>query len=216
MKALFEKDIRLVLIRKSALFIYLFIGVVFTWQFSASFSGAYVTMLGTILALSTLSYDDSDNCLQFLFTLPCTRRQYVAEKYLFVYGFSLVAGFLGLLIIAAAGIFKGTPLNGITILEVISSELPILVVTGGIMIPLQMKFGPERSRAILLALIGVILVIAFTASKIAGADNALHSLVVTLDAMNPISVAVGLVLIMVLISVISIMISMRIMTNREF
>lgn len=216
MTALLEKDLRLILLRKSTLVIYLIIGVVFTGEFSSSFSGAYLTMLGTMLALSTLSYDDSDNCMEFLFTLPCTRKQYVIEKYLFVYGFSFVAGLIGIAIIVAASLVKGDPVTAEMFVEVIASELPILVITGGLMIPLQLKFGPEKTRMVLIAVIGMIFIAGYMVSRITGAENFLKKLTETLDAMNPASVAIVGVGVLVVLSVISMMISVKIMDNKEF
>lgn len=216
MRALFEKDLRLILIRKSTLVIFLVIGVIFTWSFSSSFSGAYLTMLGTMLALSTISYDDSDNCMAFLFTLPCTRKQYVLEKYLFVYGFSFLAGLVGLVIIIATGIVQGNPVNGIVLVEALASEIPILVITGGLMIPLQLKFGPEKSRIVLIAIIGIIMISGYLAGKSAGLRQMLGNMENSLDACSPASLLLILLIVLLLLSVVSILITSRIMEKKEY
>ena len=44
---------------------------------------SYAAILFTILAISTLSYDEYENGMSFLFTLPFSRNTYVVEKYLF-------------------------------------------------------------------------------------------------------------------------------------
>ena len=212
MAALFEKDVRLLLLRKSTLFLFLIIGVLFTWEFSSSFSGAYLTMLGTLLALSTLSYDDSDNCMEFLFTLPCTRKQYVMEKYLFVYGISFVAGILAIVIIIASAMMKGIPVTASTIIEAIVSELPIFVMTGGIMIPLQMKFGPEKSRMVLLALMGFVFATAF----ITDVDGILNYIADAANSMNSLKLMIVGGIILIMLSLVSIFISMKIMENKEY
>lgn len=216
MAALFEKDVRLLLLRKSTLFLFLIIGVLFTWEFSSSFSGAYLTMLGTLLALSTLSYDDSDNCMEFLFTLPCTRKQYVMEKYLFVYGISFVAGILAIVIIIVSAMMKGIPVTASTIIEAIVSELPILVMTGGIMIPLQMKFGPEKSRMVLLALMGFVFAPAFMISKITDVDSILNYIADAANSMNSLKLMIVGGIILIMLSLVSIFISMKIMENKEY
>lgn len=216
MAALFEKDVRLLLLRKSTLFLFLIIGVLFTWEFSSSFSGAYLTMLGTLLALSTLSYDDSDNCMEFLFTLPCTRKQYVMEKYLFVYGISFVAGILAIVIIIVSAMMKGIPVTASTIIEAIVSELPILVMTGGIMIPLQMKFGPEKSRMVLLALMGFVFATTFMISKITDVDSILNYIADAANSMNSLKLMIVGGIILIMLSLVSIFISMKIMENKEY
>lgn len=216
MRALFEKDLRLILIRKSSLFIFLIIGIVFTWNFSSSFSGAYLTMLGMLLALSTISYDDSDNCMAFLFTLPCTRRQYVYEKYMFIYGFSFVAGIIGLVIVLIASLLKGEAINSEMVVDVLVSEIPILVITGGIMIPLQLKYGPEKARIVLISIIGLLFAIGAMINKIWGLEEALTSIDEALNAMNYISIIVAFLVVLVISSVISLQITRQIITKKEY
>lgn len=216
MTALFEKDMRLIFIRKSVLYMYLVIGVVFSCAFSSSFSGAYLTMLGTILALSTLSYDDSDNCMEFLFTLPCTRKQYVMEKYLFVYGFSLAAGLIGMIIGVIAGSVKGEPVDSLMFVEIIASEVPIFVIIGGIMIPLQLKFGPERTRVVFLLIFGTVFGIAFLISRISKMVDVIADFAIKLDSMSMLSLAAISAVILIVFSLISVFISIKIIEKKEF
>lgn len=216
MMALLEKDIRLILLRKSTLVIFIVIGVAFTWGFSNTFSGAYLTMLGTLLALSTLSYDDSDNCMEFLFTLPCTKRQYVTEKYLFVYGFSFIAGLIGMVIVIISNLVNGLPVNGTVIAEVLASVLPILVVTGGLMIPLQMKFGPEKSRIVLLAIIGAVFLAGYLISKASDGVSGIMNIINAIDSMNGLTIAAVTALALIIITAVSYIISTRIMNNKEY
>lgn len=216
MRALFEKDIRIVLMRKSTLLIFLVIGVIFTWSYSNYFSGAYLTMLGTMIALSTISYDDADNCMAFLFTLPCTRKQYVLEKYMFVYGFSFLAGLTGLVIIVVSSMVKGEMVNEVVIIETLASEIPILVITGGIMIPLQLKFGSEKSRIILMSLIGIVLIIGVIATKNDRIKSLVDYLDNTLNSNTPIGALLVLIIILIILSVISVCISGRIVDRKEY
>ena len=216
MKALFEKDLRLVLVRKSTLAIFLIIGIVFTWSFSSSASGAYMTILGTMLALSTISYDDSDNCMAFLFTLPCTRKQYVYEKYLFVYGFSFIAGMMALVIIGIAGLIQGNPLDGVAVAEILASEIPILVITGGLMIPLQLKFGPEKARIVLMAVIGTIVVIGYLLSQVDGVGRLVYDAANVLDHASPMVLLPAFLLILLALTGISVFITGKIMDGEEY
>lgn len=216
MMGLLEKDLRLILIRKSTLVIYLVIGIVFTWQFSGSVSGAYLTMMATMLALSTLSYDDSDNCMQFLLTLPCTRKQYVIEKYLFVYGFSFIAGLVGIIIILVANLINRTPVETDLLIEAMASELPILVITGGITIPLYLKYGAEKTRIVLMALIGIAFILGYMLSKMADAEFTLKSLANTLNSMNPFVLLLVLIAVLAVLTVVSGLVSMKIVGNKEY
>ena len=57
-----------------------------------SFVFGYLTVMLSFLPITTLAYDDAENGAAYLFSLPVTRRGYVAEKYLFSIGFTLVTG----------------------------------------------------------------------------------------------------------------------------
>lgn len=215
MRCLIEKDIRLVFTRKSSIFIFLLTGAIFTWSFSVSYSGAYITELGTILAISTISYDDLDNCMAFILTLPCTRKQYVLEKYLFVYGFSSIAGIVGMVIIITSNLVRGIPVDADIILEILASEVTIMIVTGGLMIPLQLKFGPEKSRVVFLVIIGIIFVIGFLLQKIIDLGMLLDSVANTVENMSITGICITMVVVLFVISIVSFMISTRIMENKE-
>ncbi|MBQ0065272.1 MAG: ABC-2 transporter permease [Firmicutes bacterium] len=216
MRTLFEKDLRLILSRKSTMLIFILIGILFTWSFSSSFSGAYLTMLGTMLALSTISFDDSDNCMAFLFTLPCTRKQYVLEKYLFVYGTSLFAGLVGMVIIILSSIIKGDVVNGTILIEIIASEIPILVMTGGLMIPLQLKYGPEKSRIVLMSILGVVIMAGVLIGKSTYASTILEQINQLMDGITPFYLLVALIAVLVIITILSILVTSKIMNDKEF
>ena len=81
MKGLLIKDFKLVMIQKYALLV--IVGVMSLMTFKSDnrvFAIAYMTFVGTLFALSTISYDEADNGNAFLFALPISRRGYVAEK----------------------------------------------------------------------------------------------------------------------------------------
>lgn len=216
MRVLFEKDFRLLLIRKSTLFVFLIIGIVFTWQFSSAMSGAYITMMGAMLALSTLSIDDMDNCMEFLFTLPCTRKQFALEKYLFVFGISYLSALMSVVIAFVACVLQGTPFTLATALEVLFTAIPIPVVTCGVMVPLELKFGTEKTRVVLLALIGIVFVVGFVLSKIPGAEGLLDSIPAAIDAMDTSILMISLVLGMVLFTAVSLLVSIKIVEKKEY
>lgn len=216
MLALLEKDIRLVLTRKSSLLIFIVVGIVFTSSFSDNASGAYMTVLGTLLSLGTLGYDSSDNCMPFLMTLPCTKKQYVLEKYLFVYGFSILAGFIGIIVIVVVNLTKSIPLTSISIVEILISQLAVLVLSGGIMIPLQLKYGPEKSRLVLFVLFGVIAVIVYCAGSVPQLQKAFENFANKVDNLNSIVAGALMLLLIVLVTVVSFLSTLRILEKKEF
>ena len=155
MAGLIEKDIRLILTRKSNILIFILIGGLVTFQTEGIIGENYLTLLGALLALSTLSYDDADNSMTFLMTLPCTRKSYVVEKYLFIYGLSLLFGVIGSAIYIISLYSNGGTLSAELLEEMIVSVVPVFLLMGALLIPIQLKYGAERSRIAMFVLFGV-------------------------------------------------------------
>ena len=93
MKGLFVKDIELMKQQKQYFILVIVMGVILNLAGSGSVSFAigYFTFVTAIFAITTISYDEFDNGLAFLMTLPVTRKQYVAEKYLLGAGLTAAA-----------------------------------------------------------------------------------------------------------------------------
>ena len=80
MRGLIYKDIRLLMSQKS------FFGILFAVAAfisiigdNASFSISYGTFMGMTAAISTLNFDEYDNGMAFLMTLPTGKRSYVSS-----------------------------------------------------------------------------------------------------------------------------------------
>ena len=160
MKGLLIKDFKLLLGQKRFFAIVIGFGLFFMFLNENPSAGiGYVTMLLTIFTLSTMSYDEFDNGMAYLMTLPVTRKTYVREKYVF------------------AGVIALLAAIGSTIMALISSYIMNIsfvmleaVVTGGtlilvawlilaVTIPVQMKFGAEKSRVAMMMAMGAIFIV---------------------------------------------------------
>ena len=87
------KDLMLIKNQKQFLVIIGVIGLMMLIIYdNPSFVFGYLTVMLSFLPITTLAYDDAENGAAYLFSLPVTRRGYVAEKYLFSIGFTLVTG----------------------------------------------------------------------------------------------------------------------------
>ena len=84
MKGLLIKDFNL--LKTRGIFFLIFIVVYTIFQLGA-FDGAWAVEFATVLigvfSLTTISYDEYENGMPFLFTLPIRRIDYVREKYVF-------------------------------------------------------------------------------------------------------------------------------------
>ena len=88
MKGLLIKDLKL--IKTRGIFILFVVAAYAVLQLGAGNSEMSVgltTLILSIFSITSITYDEYDNGMPFLFTLPITRREYVREKY--VFGFAL-------------------------------------------------------------------------------------------------------------------------------
>ena len=150
MKGLFVKDIELMKQQKQFFILVIVMGVILNLAGSGSISFAtgYFTFVTAIFAITTISYDEFDNGLAFLMTLPVTRKQYVAEKYLL--GAGLTAAAWGITTITGV-ICKGVAelqgdLSETIIDSLIYIPLALLMLTASL--PLVIHFGAEKGRYI--------------------------------------------------------------------
>lgn len=214
MSGLFEKDVRLILQRKQALIIFFIIALVFGFTIEGSFIMGYLPFLAVIFAIGTISYDEFENGYAFLMTLPIDGRTYVLEKFVFCFGVGFIGWLLAGVIYLIAQTIHGTLImNGIEIMG-LTSFLMISFVITSIMIPIQLKFGLEKSRTVMMVLAGMLMVMAFVLSEMA--PDSLMKFAQFLDSANQILVF-GIFLIIACIAVVvSFSISCSIMRNKEF
>lgn len=100
---------------------------------------ALLTIIFSMFSVNTISYDEMDNGFPFLFTLPVSRKEYVYSKYIFGAFCSIAAW--GISIAFTAILIDSS---------VLEPEIIVFLLMGilllSIEIPIQLKFGIERSR----------------------------------------------------------------------
>ena len=163
MRGLFEKDIRIIKNQKKMMLIFAGMGVLLLLSgVEISFILPYMASVMTSVAISTISYDSMDNGNSFLFTLPVRRKDY--EKYFFVCGFGAVSA---LIVAIACGILllvrKSEMTAGAFGVETMTCLLIVLLLAD-LLVPLQIKFGAEKSKIVILATVGI-LVLGFEIMK---------------------------------------------------
>ena len=156
------KDVKLLKNQKQFFLVICIIGTLFlVTSNDPSFVITYMTLMFSIFTLSTISYDEHDNGAAYLFTLPISRQSYTMEKYVF----GLITTMLAWVVFTAAAL-------GATYYRQIEIDLRqwlVIAVTYlllAITIPIQFKFGAERSRIALIAVVGCAVLVAYAAAKI--------------------------------------------------
>lgn len=212
MSGLIEKDLRLILQKKSNFVIFIAVGTILAGTTDTHFVTAYMMMIFCILGIGTISYDEFDNGYPFLLTLPFTRKTYVLEKYVF----SICTGLFGfvisnLIVIAIQLVTKNEFIMN-RILESIMYQ-PVILVMISFMLPVQFKFGAEKARIGILLVSGGFISCLYLINRFLP-DAA--SLFQTISEMEAGSINVILFLVSLLLLGISYLISISIMKHKEF
>ena len=217
MAGLVEKDIRLLLKRKETIIMFLAISFLLGFTTNGNFVISYLTLLCTIFTVSTISYDEFDNGYTFLMTLPIDCKTYVAEKYAFCIGSGFIAWIFAVIFFLVTGVVKGDAINLSEDMMMAVVFIPVYIIMLCVMIPIQLKYGGEKSRIVLLVLWGIIALIGFLGAKVlAGLHISIDGLVKILDQIPEIVFGILGIAITVVIVVISFVCSRKIMEKKEY
>lgn len=212
MKGLFVKDIELMKQQKQFFILVVVMEVILNLagSGSVSFATGYFTIVTAIFAITTISYDEFDNGLAFLMTLPVTRKQYVAEKYLL--GAGLTAAAWGIEAITGV-ICKGVAeLQGCLSEKIIYIPLALLMLS--VSLPLVIHFGAEKGRYIAMVMWAIIFAVVYILIKTMGLSA--DAVDAWLNGLNRGMVLAGVVLFTVIVYMGSFWIGVRLMEKKEF
>jgi len=159
MKGLLMKDLMLMKNQKQFLGVISFIGFVFIFFYeNLTFTIDYIMIMFAMFTISTISYDEYDNGYAYLFALPVNRKTYVQEKYIFG---MLISGAALLLVSAVIWLSlclrdKEYPAGewGVSVF----AGICVIVMFLGLCIPVQLKFGADKCRIVLMIVAGGIAV----------------------------------------------------------
>ena len=221
MKGLLIKDFRILGQQKKLGIIYLFVAVMLSLTMDPTFLVSYLPMIGVMLIFSTISYDDYDNGMPFLMSLPVNGKIYAAEKYILSFIAIACCWIIGVVLQFVSLTIKKEAFGA---LEMVGGDIlyiGVFLLVVGIMIPIELKFGTEKGRMMIFAIFAIVMVaivgggkaIAFISEK-TGFD--LQSLVTKLQTISPVKVGVILFAVAVAVLAVSAAISNAIMAKKEY
>lgn len=154
MRGLIVKDIELMKQQKQFFILVLIMGVIWnlSGNTSSGFTTGYFTIITAIFTVTTMSYDEFDNGMAFLMTLPISRKEYVKEKYLLGIGLTGVAWVIAVVL---ALICNFTAHKGRDIVEIFVggiSMIYIALLMLAVIIPMSIYYGVEKGRQIAVVL----------------------------------------------------------------
>lgn len=154
MSGLIQKDLCLLLQRSRVMIILVCVGALMGFATDGSFVIGYMTMICAILTVGTVSYDEFDNGYPFLMTLPITKKTYVNSKYIFCMLGGLAGWYISVAIYLSCILIKGESISlSLSTLTETVAFIPVLGLIISVMLPIQLKYGAEKSR-IAIAVIG--------------------------------------------------------------
>lgn len=222
MKGLLIKDIRYTLQNKKMIMVLLFVAVALLatqGKDGGTFIISYLTLICGMLVLTTISIDEFDKSITFLMTMPISRTTYAAEKYVF----ALMSSLCGWVLSTIPCVLIQTENR----MECFQQALALLLVFSFlqlVILPVQLKFGGEKGRMVLIGVFGFFFLLVLLAKKIgesvfatqADAERWLGEIIRKLDATSGITVVIVAVAIWLLSLGISFLISKKIMENKEY
>lgn len=217
MKGLLIKDLRLILKQKTVLMLVFIIGILNIGEADAAFMAGYMIFIGTFLAINTISYDGFDNGMAYLMTMPSGRKTYAVEKYVFTIGMSVTISLVAFVFAAIAEVINNGGSNLPETVAIVLTVFATALIAACIMIPVNLKFGPEKGRILLFAIVGILVAVgyllekqmAFVAAKLAG-------VIEVLSGMSELVLGLGLLVIVVLVVLVSVAVTVKVMMNKEF
>lgn len=162
MRGLLEKDLCILKQRKTAILLFFIIMVAISSTMESTFAICYGSMLFGFLPQGTIAYDEDGNCFTFLMTLPVTVRDYVTEKFLLCGGGLLFGWGVSMGLSFVTGAF------GRSDAEAGAMVITLLVFAAiqGLYIPVQLKFGAEKSRYVIIGVGGGFLAVGMLLSRL--------------------------------------------------
>lgn len=212
MRGLMQKDLCLLLQRSRVLVVLVSIAVLMGFSTDGSFVIGYLTMLCAILTIGTISYDEFDNGYPFLLTLPITKKTYVNGKYLFCLLGGLAGWIISVAIFIGCSLMKGNTFAPSDLLETIAF-IPVLGLIIAFMLPLQLKYGAEKSRIAIMLIGGGGWALGFFGMKLLPDTLQLPAMAAN---MRDCTVAVVLAAICLAAFAVSYLVSLHIMEKKEF
>ena len=218
MKGLLIKDIKLMLGQKKFLGVVVGMGIFFMLSNGNPVSGvSYITMLLSIFTLSTISYDEFDNGMAFLMTLPIERKTYAQEKYVFA-GLTSLFSAIGTSVLAY--ILGMVMENSIDMTEVVGVACLITLVSWlmlAILIPLQIKFGAEKGRIVMLLVMGALFGMFYVLVKVPNSTGAdMNGVVAFFKSLEPWQITFAAIGVIVIVLIISYKICVCIINKKEY
>lgn len=213
MRVLLVKDIRLFRSMKNVVLVYVAMIaalIIFGQKQMGTMMINLCVVMFTYLSMSTMAYDDYDRGMEFILTLPTTKKIYAIEKYVLAVSTLIVMSIVGVGLLVVLGLDFN-----VAILD-IAPMAAMAIVLVSINLPLTLKFGSEKTK-ILTMILFIGLGSLFGTLGPSNLDEILTSpFVRKVMSLGKLQLGIGIGLIVVVILIVSCCISIKISENKEY
>ncbi len=176
---------------KTLLFMLVFFGLISSGLDNpATFFEGFIILMSMMLTISSFSYDGLAKWDRYALSLPVTRKEIVAAKYLLSIILCLLGTVLSFVISAVVLTIK--PVEGFGLTEQLFATAVIICAAlffTGILLPLTFQFGVEKSRIFMLAVFAAPTAAIIALDKM-GVPMPTESSLLSLAKLLPIAVAI--------------------------
>ncbi|MCR5500514.1 MAG: ABC-2 transporter permease [Acetatifactor sp.] len=166
MNGLLEKDILILIKQKKLFIIYIASAIMLSFAMDSTFVVTYFTMIGSMLVLTTISYDTFDNGMPFLMSLPVSGKTYAQEKFLFSLIGLFVSWGTGVVVHFITILLQQKEFDLLDLLGMDIAFVPFFLIIISVMIPINLKYGADKGRIVLIVICGLVVGTAFLGKKI--------------------------------------------------
>ena len=136
-----------------------------------NFGSVYLSVLTMTLPLTTMAYDEHCHWDAYLAMTPCRPETVVLSKYLFTAGLAAAAMGLSFLICCAQAAAAGAAYDMTGTLMARVSPLVMVLTVNAVPMPTVFRFGVEKGRLTMIALMGCIFAILVGGAQIIGMER---------------------------------------------
>ena len=219
MKALFIKDIRIVL-KQQRVLICAFFAVITILAFATDnsmYAVAFVLFLVPTMMLTTISYDTFENGMSYIMSLPVSVKDYVTEKYILTVASSLIFNIMATILInVVLSIGKGV---GIMPLELIVNAMLaqfMVLIYISLVLPVDIRFGTDKGMIIVVLMAVVIGAVGPMLSNINVDSGLMYKLSEAEITSVPVNQALLLMSVGGVFGIVSYFISVKLMKQMEY
>ena len=219
MKALFIKDIRIIL-KQQRVLICAFFAVITILAFATDnsmYAVAFVLFLVPTMMLTTISYDTFENGMSYIMSLPVSVKDYVTEKYILTVASSLIFNIMATILInVVLSIGKGV---GIMPLELIVNAMLaqfMVLIYISLVLPVDIRFGTDKGMIIVVLMAVVIGAAGPMLSNINVDSGLMYKLSESEITSVPVNTALLLMSVGGVFAIVSYFISVKLMKQMEY